>query len=437
MKQIILIFPFLLLFSFSVQAQTTFASVELSRNAVYPGEPFQLTVKTYTSTYFLSPITFEDFRIPSAFTISFSRTVSSGARIDGKQYASIQFYMQVYPLESGQLEIPPIKLSFQSPPEGVYKGKLQQIETNPATITIKPIPGNIEVNPWFVANEISLIDNWNKSIKIYMVGDIIERQVLVKAFGTLPYFIPELNFGENAGVEIYPKTEELIDKRNDEQAIGWKTQKVLYLLTKEGDVEIPGIEVDWFNPLTSRLTSSKIAPKTIQVLPNPNLGILESIRDSLNVAPTELEKDIVASDKPNYRRIGLLAALFVIVLFLIWNGYKLLIVAIERLKERQKIYRTSSEWHYKQILRNSNTPAEAINGINIWWDIARKDHYPASISDALKGNSALEIWLKLQKLNTKPNIKELKLLISELRSLTKTTNKQVDIFSINPKQYQL
>ncbi len=431
MKQLILILLFLCAVNGLTRAQKTFATVELSRKAVYPGEPFQLTVTTYTSTYYLSPITFQDFRVPNAFTISFSRTLSAIKRIDGQQYATLQFFIQVYPLESGMLEIPSLNLSFQSPPEGDYKGKAQQIETQATRITIKPIPDKSIVKPWFVSNNVTLSDQWSRSPQTYKVGDVIERQVLVKAYGTLPQFIPELNFESAEHLEIYPKTAELLDKRNDEQAIGWKTQRVLYLLTKAGDVVIPALEINWFNPLSSKANQTKIEAKTIEVLPNENLGILESIRDSLNVHDTS-NTTIAPPDKTNYRQITLLASLLLIALFLGWKGIKYLLRLQAKIQEKQRNYRKSADWQYAQIFKSTHSATQVLNAINTWWDLERNGNQPASISEALQESPQLDTWLEIQEMKAKPSKKDLKTLMMELRRLVKRKDTQVNAFSINP-----
>lgn len=431
MKKIIYIY-FLLLGSVSaMQAQETFATVELSRRSVYPGEPFQLNVTCYTSTYFLSAISFADFRVPNAFTLSFSRTLSGITKIKGKSYATLQFFMLVYPLESGLLEIPSIELSFQSPPEGDYKKKAQLINTKPQNITVKPIPQKTKVIPWFVANSVVLSDRWNKRENKYKVGDVLERNVLVKAFGTLPYYIPELNYDENEGLEIYPKTADLLDKRNDEQAIGWKTQRVLYLLTQEGEITIPELEINWFNPLTNRAVVSTILAKTLQVLPNKDMGMLTSIRDSLAVPNKNLNGDLDTEEK-DYRKIALYIVALLLIITLSWKFIKLLKKIILYRKENRENYRKSEAWHYKQILKNTNSADKTVNKINTWWDLARSEKHPVSVSEVLKGSEVFDHWIEMQELKHKPTQTKVKRVLKTLLASVDEKENTGDDYSINP-----
>lgn len=414
-----------------MQAQQTFATVELSRRSVFPGEPFQLKVTTYTSTYYLSPISFSDFRVPNAFTVSFSRTLSGVTKVNGQQYATLQFFMQVYPLESGLLEIPSMELSFQSPPEGDYVGKEQMVKTDSRNITIKPIPSNVAVNPWFVAGRVLLSDSWDKKKQPYKVGDVLERKVTVKAFGTLPYYIPELDFNRKEGMEIYPKTAILEDKRNDEQAIGWKTQRVLYLLTKEGEITVPELVVNWFNPLTNKAIASKLSTKTIQVLPNENMGMLESIRDSLAVPNEGLGEEAVP-EKKDMRKIAIKLGLVVLIIGFMFKLIPFLLKRIQRIKKNRINYRKTADWHYKQIFKNTDSTFQIINAINIWWDLARGAKHPVSVSEALKDNVAYNTWIKMQELNQKPEKKDVKLVVETLSKTLVHKSHQNDEFSINP-----
>jgi len=410
-------------------AQETFAQMNLSRKAVFPGEPFRITVKTYTSTYYLSPIAFGDFQIGKAFTISFSRTLPGIQKINGKQYATLEFFFQVYPLESGLLEIPSIQLSFQSPPDGDYKGKLQQIDTRAAQIIVKPLPDNSAVSPWFVSNNLIVSDTWKGINRPLKIGDVIERNVTVKAYGTLPNFIPDLIYSGAPGIEVYPKAPELLDKRNDEQAIGWKTQKIIYLLTQEGDeIAIPELTIHWFNPLANAPRISSIKAKKLKVLPNPNLGILTTVRDSLTIDQPIAEIDNSEVNASNYKFFLLLLAVGLFTVYLLWKLLGLFRFLWMKYQKGRANYLSSEPYYYRQIFRNKKAPLVLINSIYAWWDVIRIDN--RTISDQLKNEAHIQIWQKIQALNP-VSLKELQDLTNQLTREGSNLNFSKG-FQINP-----
>ena len=62
-----------------------FSEVNIDRSKVYVGEPVEVSVGIYTSTWFTKGVNFGNIKVNGAFTVYF-RSVSSSKQMNGKNY---------------------------------------------------------------------------------------------------------------------------------------------------------------------------------------------------------------------------------------------------------------------------------------------------------------------------------------------------------------
>ncbi len=318
-------------------AQNTFANVELSRRSVYVQQPFKVTVTLYTTTWFSAPPEFNDPQIPNSFVLSFSRTTPGVFYIDGKQYSGIQFYYIVFPYKAGDFIIPTISVTAATPPEGSATPRKITVNTPEQSFAVRDVPDRLKQNgDWFVAKDVDLRQGWSTPVDKVKVGDVVKRIVTVDAKGTLPQFIPDLTLQEKVDwASTYPQSPELKDMRDDNDANGRSTQTITYLFEKEGDFTIPPITVSWWNPYTNQMYVKSTEALKVHVAANPHLGILTTLRDSLQA--TQPLKTKPEPHSP-LMILGLhwytFAAFVVLALFLLYYLQRLLILLYHYLRNR-------------------------------------------------------------------------------------------------------
>lgn len=279
---------FLLLGSLHSLAQETFTTVQLNRRTVYPGEPIKVTINVYTSTWFTTSLDFSTPAIENALILPFERTVSGVEKRGNKSYAILQFFYQLYPLESGEYVLPEIPISFESPPEGDYKGRPVTVKTKSQKFRVKKEIQKDDT-PWFVALKVTASQRLSPRKTTFKQGDLVTRKTTLKAYGTLPLFIPETEWSDAVGAGTYPKSPSFQDKRDDKQANGWRTQDIVYLLKDTGTVVLPEQVVEYYNPYRSRWMKAVFPSKTLKVEANPDLGILETLEDSLSTTTKSID----------------------------------------------------------------------------------------------------------------------------------------------------
>ncbi len=87
-----------LFISQSGNAQKLWSEVELNRSSVYVGQPIQVTVKVYTSTWFTEGVNPGNVKVNGAFTVYF-RSVSVSKKEAGKTIAGVEMIFNVLIIE--------------------------------------------------------------------------------------------------------------------------------------------------------------------------------------------------------------------------------------------------------------------------------------------------------------------------------------------------
>ena len=345
-----------------------FATASLNTTEVYPEQPIKVTITVLTETWFTQPLDFETVTVSNAFVIPFKRTQSGIHHINNKQYAGLEFFFLVYPYASGNYQFPEVRINVETPPVGGYKGQNITVNTKPKEFTVMDIPEDFKGAKWFMAKNVRLSERWSKPLEEVKVGDVFERSITINAAGTLPAFIPELQLQETEFATIYPQEPELNDNRTRHDVNGVRVEKNLYLFEKEGSYKIPPVKVEWWNPYARRMYYKELEATNITVKPNPDLGILLSVKDSLNATETVIEAN---SDKGPRLWFGLIWWEFV----LVCTGILILIVLLIRLVTYVTKWVLKKRHHYlvseKYFLSKIDTHMDAkekINAVYAWLD---------------------------------------------------------------------
>jgi len=391
---------FLLTSLFKSEAQSCFARVQLDRRSVYVQQPFKVTITVLTATWYTAPIEFDNLQVPNAFVLPFDRTVPGMFDYNGKQYAGIQFYFIVFPYRAGKFTVPAITVHVTTPPEGSSESKRITIKTPARHFNVKAVPDNAG-GTWFVAKAVSIHEHWNKSLSNIKVGDVIERTVTIHARGTLPQFIPALTEKKLDFANVYPQDPELKDLRTENDANGELTQSFLYLLEKEGDFVIPAMPVTWWNPNAGKMNTRHLPQHTLHVKGNPNLGMVATIKDSLDVTQqgvpaTKAKKQPLMIWGMHWYWFAAYALASLIILNVL---IRLLIKIIRSLHKKYVRYQSSEKYWFRHLMRSPASLPVFWQRLYQWWDrIDQADKTP-DIQESATGYADADFTKMLQETN--------------------------------------
>lgn len=358
-----------------VQAQNARAFIDLSvsPSKVYAGQPAILTYTVYTDQYFTQPPEVSNLQMDGAFLVPYDRSYSLFLQKGGKNLPAIQFKFRIFPVQAGKLTLPPLNFTVTMPTEKNPLGVEQKIKSHGLTLNVLNPPGG-PPGESIVGSSASLTEKWSKPLASVKEGDVIERDIIINAGGTVAGLLPEVTLDSLDWAQIYEATPVTKDNRppGSDAISAYRTEKFRYLFSKTGKHTLPEVTVNFWNLSTHKLSKLKIPAKEIEVHENKNLGILRSIQDSLDKAFLKATDPHAAKAAPT-TYFGLTPKQWLFLLIgvgILWFIVRRLILPITR-SVRNKWY------HYKQ--------SEHFLFINV----RRK----ALFSDSLNTYNALGKWM--------------------------------------------
>lgn len=352
-------------------AQGVFASTTVNKSNCYLGEPVVITVSVFTSTFFTKGVQIDNIKVEGGFVVFFN-SVSTSKKINGNTYAGVVKKFNVFPYEPGSLVIPAMGITVETPKPGDYKGVSQTVRTKEKTIKVLPVPMGYDKDQWLVASNLRVTENWSNTNGEIKVGEVLERTITRRAAGTVSEMIPPFIWDSLQGVSTYPKRSTVENIKSKTAISSKRTESVRYLFEKEGVYEFPEREVMWFNPYQKKLFKRTLKAYTLNVLPNPDLGMLETVRDSLKLENEKIEEPNKAEKEP-LTILGLslrdfiIALLIVLVLGRILLKYLKLLYAKYTSKKAE--YLNSELYYFNSFIKESNTkPDEKLSKLYLWID---------------------------------------------------------------------
>jgi hypothetical protein len=310
--------------------------------------------------------------IPGAYVM---RTDSQGSRlqerIDGDSYTGQRYELSLYPQRTGAIEIPELPVKVTKRELGINASEeIFEITAPAITIHSKVPPGGEGIRGLISTTQLAASQTWDPvSIPEPMtVGDAITRTITRQADDVSGMAFAPLSFPESTGLGIYPSEPEVEDSADRGSLSGRREQSVTYVFENPGTVEIPVIELTWWDVDAEELKTIELTGRTIQVL-----GLASSA--SVTTAGTGDQTSL---------RIGWIAAVLLIVLVLSGARYR------SRLREYwRRISRASKNSEAQRFRRaltaiRSGDAKIALRMITEWLDHSFDDGRPARLDSFLK-----------------------------------------------------
>lgn len=189
--------------------------------------------------------------------------------LNGKSYNVVERVYALFPQESGELSIAPTRFEARVLKDGRITGR-KVFDSDPVTVVVKPIPPPPVDFPdaaWFPARSVELSEDWSREPGRLPAGEPITRHITVTALGQLSTQIPVIEPDVPDSVKIYPDKPEL---RVVAEARGIRaSRKDQYAMIgiTPGDIELPALELPWWNIDASEWQIASLPPTRISILP--------------------------------------------------------------------------------------------------------------------------------------------------------------------------
>src|SRR5450830_2012211 len=274
-----------------------FIDASLDQDSVYVQAQAVLTLRIYHSVSLYDDSSLTPLQIPDARIEQLGESRTYEKVINSIRHGVIETRYAIYPQHSGSLTIAAQTFSAtlveSRPPQentlqGTKPGKLIHVSSAPIELTVKPKPELYPAEaPWLPARSLTLSENWNPEPDHVQIGDSLTRSLTVKAEGLSSAQLPGLPSTEINGLRRYPDQPVLGNQNNDRGLIGSREDREALVPTRAGALELPAVEVVWWNTHEDHLERTSLPARTLQVANNPSLVVDTPATPTVITAPDD------------------------------------------------------------------------------------------------------------------------------------------------------
>ena len=218
---------------------------------------------------------------------------------NGYTYDVIEYRFAIYPQKSGKFVIPTSVLSgsiasnaqrFRFDPFG-NAGKPIRRKSQEISVTVKPIPESYPKNvPWIPAHNLSLEEAWSPTPPIFAVGDPVTRTITLNATGVASSLLPPLPIPNSDDIKVYPDQPSNHSIAGTDGILSERTESYAIIPTRGGNIQLPALNVHWWNTNTDTLEIASIDTQHINVTGSQRHHQTDS---TVNAPPPTINSDDV------------------------------------------------------------------------------------------------------------------------------------------------
>jgi hypothetical protein len=260
-----------------------FIEASLDQNSVYVQAQAVLTLRIYHSVSLYDDSSLTPLQIPDARIEQLGESRTYEKVINGLRHGVIEMRYAIYPQHSGVLSIPAqvfsatlvdVQPATDATAQGPKPGKLMRVSSAEIPLTVKAKPASYPADlPWVPARSLSLSESWNPEPDHAQVGDSLTRSLMVKAEGLASSQLPPLPATDVSGLRRYPDQPVLSNHNGERGLIGSREDREALVPARSGDIELPAVEVVWWNTFEDHLERSSLPAQTLKVANNPSLVV--------------------------------------------------------------------------------------------------------------------------------------------------------------------
>jgi hypothetical protein len=258
-----------------------FIEASLDQSSVYVQAQAILTLRIYHSVSLYDDSNLTPLQIPDARIEQLGESRTYEKDINGLRHGVIELRYAIYPQHSGQLTIPAqifsATLVDPQPAQDIEaqvpkSGKLMRVSSAELLLTVKAKPASYPADiPWLPARSLSLSESWNPEPDHPQVGDSLTRSLTLKAEGLASSQLPPLPGTDVNGLRRYPDQPVLGNQHSERGLVGSREDREALVPVHSGDIELPAVDVVWWNTFEDHLEHTSLPARTLSVANNPGL----------------------------------------------------------------------------------------------------------------------------------------------------------------------
>jgi hypothetical protein len=181
----------------------------------------------------------------------------------------------VFPQSSGDLTIGPAVYEAMIMPNAGF-ARQQRLRSDVLELKVLPAvapPPQYPQAVWLPASNLSIVEDWSDGGSQVQQGVPRTRTISIVADGLLETQLPELEIETTPGFRQYPDQPELDREVTATGIRARRTERFAVIAQAAGMIELPAVEVPWWNVDEERWEVAKIEGRTIDVLPAADVPV--------------------------------------------------------------------------------------------------------------------------------------------------------------------
>lgn len=188
-------------------------------------------------------------------------------QINGSSYQIMTRQYIAFPQRSGTLEITNQTLeAMVNTRNGVRK---ITVKSPPLTLNVLPIPASYGSNNWMPTDAIAIKSEITESPENARVGDTLVWEINATAQGILGEQLPSVTFNSTRSYKLYPSSPKFETLKSSNGVTGHESIRVEVVPTMAGKLELPSIELPYWDPMARAMKTAKSDPIILDIAPLP------------------------------------------------------------------------------------------------------------------------------------------------------------------------
>jgi hypothetical protein len=283
-----------------------FLDIEVNKDTVYVQEQLLFTVRLFYTINGIRNPQFTELEMPDTVIQLIGSPNQYEELIEGVRFGVYEKRYVIFPQRSGPLEIPDILFRGEVT-DGSSNFVFRNLNTRRVTAFIDGITINVDERPaavqggdfWLPVSNLTLEEEFSTDITDLRVGDSVIRTITMVADGLDGAVLPPFTPTEIEGFNVYPDPPDIQRTFVDGSIVGTRIETSTIVPTSAGELEIPQIEIPWWNVDTNQMESTIVPATRITVatiegdIPSEQAVVSsENIEELLAAAPV-VDQDMI------------------------------------------------------------------------------------------------------------------------------------------------
>lgn len=198
------------------------------------------------------------------------------------------------------------------------------------SLNVQPMPGAADKAWWLPAEKLTVKEDWSAKPLVWRMGEPVTRTITIEAVGLTAEQLPKITLPTMTHVQIYPDKPVLETTTDGKTLLARRVEKFAILPTKGGVIDLPPINVHWWDINARKQNVATIGAYRGKVMADGVAAGAENsvVNPAVNAAPLvepqgagEKAKAVTQGSNRIWPLLATLFALaWLVTIFLWWRG---------------------------------------------------------------------------------------------------------------------